>query len=149
MSCVSLRFSNVYGPRSFHKGSVIAHFMKQILNGNPLDVFGDGTQTRDYVHVRDLCDGIIAALQTGVSGVIQLGTGRPTSLNEIIKLLGDVVGIPPEIHHHPFRPGEIHTTWCNISRARQMIGYNPAIGLREGLADTWEWFLAHRVEFAQ
>lgn len=149
MSCVSLRFSNVYGPRSFHKGSVIAHFMKQILNGRPLEIFGDGTQTRDYVYVGDLCDGIVRALQSGVSGTIQLGTGRPTTLNEIIELLEEVTGRRLETCYRDFRPGEVRNTYCRIDRARELIGYNPLTGLREGLAKTWAWFLANKAGFMQ
>jgi UDP-glucose 4-epimerase len=144
MSCVSLRFSNVYGPRSFHKGSVIAHFMKQLLHDRSLEVFGDGTQTRDYVHVRDLADGIVAALEKRANGVLQLGTGSPTSLNEIIELLGEVTGIRPNVDYHEFRAGEVRHTHCKIDRARQAIGYNPTTGLRDGLRETWGWFQANR-----
>ena len=147
MSCVSLRFSNVYGPRSFHKGSVIAHFMKQLLNDKPLEVFGDGAQTRDFVHVRDLSDGIVAALQKRASGVLQLGTGRPTAINEIIALLNEVTGLKPQVLYREFRAGEVRHTYCRIDRARGAIGYDPGISLREGLRDTWEWFLANRSRF--
>jgi len=149
MDCVSLRFSNVYGPRSFHKGSVVAHFMKQMLNGMPLEVFGDGTQTRDYVHVRDLCDGIISAVRSGARGVFQLGTGKPTSVNEIIGLLEDVTGIRPDVLYRPFRAGEIRETYCQIDRARTTIGYDPIIELRDGLAETWRWFVANRSRFVE
>jgi UDP-glucose 4-epimerase len=147
MSCVSLRFSNVYGPRSFHKGSVVAHFMKQLLNGKPLEVFGDGSQTRDFVHVKDLSDGIVAALQQKASGVLQLGTGRPTPVNELIALLGEVTGLEPQVHYKEFRDGEVRHTWCQIDRARSAIGYDPRITLRDGLRDTWQWFLANRARF--
>jgi UDP-glucose 4-epimerase len=149
MSCVSLRFSNVYGPRSFHKGSVIAHFMKQLLNDRPLEVFGDGTQTRDFVHVRDLSDGIVAALQNRASGVLQLGTGRPTPVNEIITLLEEVTGLRPNVVYREFRAGEVRHTWCKIDRARGAIGYDPGISLREGLGDTWRWFLDNRSRFEE
>lgn len=147
MSCVSLRFSNVYGPRSFHKGSVIAHFMKQLLNDRPLEVFGDGSQTRDFVHVRDLSDGIVAALQKRASGVLQLGAGRPTAINEIIALLDEVTGLKPQVLYRDFRAGEVRHTYCRIDRARSAIGYDPGIALREGLRNTWEWFLANRSRF--
>ena len=65
LDAVSLRFSNVYGPLSFHKGSVVAAFMRRILDDQPLVVYGDGSQTRDYVFVEDLCDGIVVALNSG------------------------------------------------------------------------------------
>lgn len=74
---LSLRFSNVYGPRSFRKGSVVAAFFKRILEDKPVTVYGDGTQMRDYVIVADICNGIIDGLRSGAAGVIQLGSGRP------------------------------------------------------------------------
>jgi len=147
MSCVSLRFSNVYGPRSFHKGSVIAHFMKQLLIGKPLEIFGDGSQTRDFVHVRDLSDGIVAALQRKASGVFQLGTGKPTAVSEVIALLAEVTGLKPHAIYREFRAGEVRHTWCKIDHARNSIGFNPGISLPEGLKDTWQWFLANRTRF--
>ncbi len=140
----SLRFSNVYGPRSWHKGSVVAHFMKQILKGERLTIYGDGSQTRDYVHARDLADGIVAALQSETSGPIQLGTGIGTPLNDIIALLGKISGTRPEVQYEPFRAGEIVHTWCDIGVARRTLGYAPKIGLEEGLEETWRWFVDNR-----
>lgn len=147
MECVSLRFSNVYGPRSFHKGSVVAAFMKNILNGRPLDIYGDGSQTRDYVYVDDLCDGIIAALGADVSGAIQLGTGKPTSLFELVTLLREATGESVQVVHHPFRAGEVLNTWCRIDRARALIGYSPDTALIDGLRTTWCWFCEERARF--
>lgn len=147
MRCASLRFSNVYGPRSFHKGSVVAAFMKNILNGQPLEVYGDGSQTRDYVFVEDLCDGILGALTGGASGPIQLGTGRPTSITELIATLKQVAGSDAVVIHHAFRAGEVLHTYCQIDRARAMIGYDPSTTLADGLARTWTWFVDNRARF--
>lgn len=138
---VSLRFSNVYGPRSFHKGSVVAHFFKQIMAGKPLVVYGDGSQVRDYVFIENLCDGIVSALTCDFDGAIQLGSGKPTTLNELIELMRGVVA-PAEftVDYQDFRAGEIHTTYCDVSRARQVLGFDPAMDLGEGLERTWRWF---------
>lgn len=144
MQAASLRFSNVYGPRSWHKGSVVAHFIKQILKGEPLTVYGDGSQTRDYVHARDLADGIVAALAADVSGPVQLGTGIGTDLDTIIAHLREISGIDFEVHHEDFRAGEIVHTWCDISRARELLGYDPQTELAAGLEETWRWFLDNR-----
>lgn len=144
MHCASLRFSNVYGPRSWHKGSVVAHFIKQILKGEPLIVYGDGSQTRDYVHARDLADGIVAALRSDASVPIQLGTGIGTTLNDIIAKLRTISGVDFTVEHKPFRKGELVHTYCQIDRAREMIDYDPAIKLEEGLAETWQWFVSNR-----
>ncbi|MFN2260194.1 MAG: NAD-dependent epimerase/dehydratase family protein, partial [Parasphingopyxis sp.] len=148
MQAASLRFSNVYGPRSWHKGSVVAHFIKQILKGEPVTVYGDGTQTRDYVHARDLADGIAGALDAGVAGPIQLGTGKGTPLNDIIALLREISDEDFEVRYEEFRAGEIVHTWCDISRAREMIGYDPRIGLAEGLEETWRWFIDNRTRLS-
>lgn len=148
MRCASLRFSNVYGPRSFHKGSVVAAFMKNILNRRPLDIYGDGTQTRDYVYVDDLCDGVIAALGSDATGPIQLGTGKPTSINELVALLREATGDDVPVAYHAFRAGEILNTWCRIDRARELIGYAPDTALIEGLRRTWRWFREERARFA-
>ncbi len=139
---VSLRFSNVYGPRSFHKGSVVAAFMKRVLEGKALIVYGDGEQTRDYVFVDDLCAGIAAGLRTENPGVYQLGSGGPMSINGLIEAISGVVAPRKlEVRHEPSRPGEVLQTWCDISRARAMLGYAPSTSLHDGLARTWDWFL--------
>ena len=149
MHCASLRFSNVYGPRSFHKGSVVAAFMKNILNGVALEVYGDGSQTRDYVYVDDLCDGIVGALKGDASGPIQLGTGVPTSVTSLIDTLRQVTGADIEVIHHDFRAGEVLHTHCKIDRAREVIGYDPTTSLADGLTRTWAWFVANRDRFTR
>lgn len=146
----SLRFSNVYGPRSFHKGSVVAAFFKNILAGEPLNVYGDGTQIRDYVFVTDICQGIDQALQTEAAGVYQLGTGVPTSINQLIELIRGVVDstIEIRIRYHDFRAGEIHSTYCDISKAQKELHYTPGTNLKQGLELTWEWFKNCRGAFS-
>jgi len=141
-SAVSLRFSNVYGPRSYNKGSVVAHFFKKLLAGEELVVYGDGSQTRDYVFVEDLCDGILRAMLSGTSGVFQLGTGTPTSVDELIGGMRAVLGeaFRSTVRYEPFRPGELRHTWCDITKARNAFGYDPKTRLPEGLALTWRWF---------
>ena len=142
-TAVSLRFANVYGPRSFHKGSVIAAFFKRILAGEPLTVYGNGEQTRDFVFVDDLCAGIISGLTCKRSGVFQLGSGVPVSVNALIAAMSRVVAPRPVlVKHSPARAGEIVKTWCDISRARAALGFAPATPLEDGLARAWEWFLA-------
>lgn len=148
INAASLRFSNVYGPRSWHKGSVVALFIKQIMKGETLIVYGDGGQTRDYVHARDLADGIVAALGSDVSGPVQLGTGIGTPLNDIIALLLKISGKDVPVDYQPFRAGEIVHNWCDIGHARAAIGYDPKTGLAEGLEETWRWFVDNREKLA-
>jgi UDP-glucose 4-epimerase len=140
--CASLRFSNVYGPRSFHKGSVVALFFRQIMNGEELTVFGDGEQIRDYVYAIDLVRGIVAALEAEVTGVFQLGTGVPTTLNQLLTEIREVVGPRHafEVRYADARDGEIVNTYCDISKAKGAFGYETPTPLRQGLAETWNWF---------
>lgn len=145
LKSVALRFSNIYGPRSFHKGSVVAAFMRQILDDQPLVVYGDGTQTRDYLYVGDLVEGIFAAVEAGVSGVYQMGSGKPTDLNELIRRIEAAVGLSSgelPVNYENFRAGEIRHTWCKVDKARQGFGFTTETSLDEGLTSTWKWFKA-------
>lgn len=144
MSCASLRFSNLFGPRSFHKESVVAHFLKRIISGEELVIYGDGSQIRDYLFVGDLVEGIVNALESDSVGVFQLGAGRPTTLNELIEVIKKVTVDrgTPTLRYAPKRRGEIQNTWCDISKARRAFGFDPQTTLEDGIRQTWEWFLA-------
>ena len=147
---LSLRFSNVYGPKSFHKGSVVAAFFKEILKGAPLVVYGDGEQTRDFVFVGDLCKGITAGLKGDATGAIQLGSGHPLTVNALIEAMRKRgrTNSGHAVDYRPHRAGEIKNTWCEIGRARADLGFDPSTPLEDGLAQTWSWFLAQRADGA-
>lgn len=142
LHCASLRFSNIFGPRSYHKGSVVAHFFKAILNNRPITVYGDGSQIRDYLFVGDLVTGITKAMDRGVNGVFQLGSGRPVTLNALIETMRQVVGseYSLDVRYADFRPGEIRETWCDISKSRNGLDFTPDTSLFDGLSQTWAWF---------
>jgi UDP-glucose 4-epimerase len=144
LSTCALRFSNIYGPRSFHKGSVVAHFFKQILDGEKLVVYGDGSQTRDYLFVSDLVQAIWIAAQSSAQGAFQLGSGKPTTLNQLLDVMRTVTGLDLDVVYREFRAGEVRDTWCDIQKARAGFGFDPATGLEDGLALTWDWFSAQR-----
>jgi UDP-glucose 4-epimerase len=144
VSGCALRFSNIYGPRSFHKGSVVAHFFKQVLAGQPLVVYGDGSQTRDYLYAGDLVQGIRAALESDAEGAFQLGTGRPTTLNQLLDVMRSVTGLDLEVAYQDFRAGGVRDTWCQIDKARAGFGFDPSTGLDDGLRSTWDWFRAQQ-----
>ncbi len=145
LSALSLRFSNVYGPRSYHKGSVVAAFLKKVLAGQPVTIYGDGSQVRDYIDVADLCNGIVAALQCDVTGAIQLGSGLPVTVNELLDTIDRVVA-PGKVAriYEAFRDGEIRQTYCDITKARTELGFNPRTSLLDGVSRTWRWFTEHR-----
>lgn len=140
LKAVSLRFSNIYGPNSKRKSSVVAAFIKSIRDTHGVTVYGDGEQTRDYLFVEDLTDGITKAIKAKVSGVYQLGFGAPTSVNTLIETLRTAIGTDFKVTFEPARAGEILHTHCDISKARGDIGYNPTVPLSVGVRQTWAWF---------
>jgi len=141
MKTVSLRFSNIYGPYSFHKGSVVAHFMRRILAGEPLTVYGDGSQSRDFLFSVDLATTIAGVIRSDVAGVYQLGSGRPTTVSALIDAIRPIVA-PKKVtvNYEAPRAGEVHATWCNISNAARDLGFAPKTVLQDGLMQTWQWF---------
>ena len=152
LETIALRFSNVYGPRSTYKGSVVAEFIRNILSNTPLTIYGSGGQTRDFIYVEDLCDAIDRALSVddprAFGSVFQIATFRETTVNELaerLKGIAEKEGLGPvEILHEAERAGEIRRSFSDISRARDLLGYHPAYDLDKGLLDTWAWFLARR-----
>jgi UDP-glucose 4-epimerase len=144
LKTVPLRFSNIYGPFSYHKGSVIAKFFRQVQARQALTIYGDGEQTRDFLFVEDLCQAIIAAMTAALpfGQPIQLGTGQETSVNALVHLMRQVVGEEqfPAVKHAPARPGEVLRNFMKISRARKYLNFAPTTDLATGLRKTWHWF---------
>ena len=141
---VAVRFSNAYGQRSARKSNVIPLFIRRIMAGQPLTIYGDGSQTRDFVFVSDLANGLIRAAETPAVGgeIFQLGSGVETSLNELVSLLSEVSGVTPELRYEPPRAGEIQRNYSLVDKARERLGHAPEVSLADGLALTWEWFQA-------
>ncbi len=140
MSAVSLRFSNLYGPFSRNKGSVVSAFIRNIKEQGKITVFGDGEQTRDYLYIQDLVQGIANAIDSNVSGVYQLGSGIPTSINELIRILRGVIDLEFDVEYEDYRPGELKHTYCDITKAKKDFNYNPVTTLSQGLRYTLDWF---------
>ncbi|MBI2820298.1 MAG: GDP-mannose 4,6-dehydratase [Acidobacteria bacterium] len=147
LDTVALRFSNVYGPRSHHKGSVIAHYCKQVLQGKPLAIHGDGEQTRDFLYVEDLCEGIINCLDANRKGapgnVFQIATGKETKIVEVAERIMELArqsGRDTKIIYQPARRGEVVRNYARISKAKRLLGFRPRMRLREGIKVTWDWF---------
>ncbi len=154
LKTVTLRFSNCYGPGSRNKSSVIAHFMKRILAGQSLTIYGDGEQTRDYVFVDDLCQAILLALGEPCKRlpddlifgqVYQAATGTETSLNTLISLMTDLVSIDTDLkvvsQNEDARAGEIVRNFADPSKFKETFGYAPKVSLADGLKITWDYFL--------
>jgi len=139
LSTVSLRYGNVYGPRQDPLGEagVIAIFCGKLLEGGQPTVYGDGTQTRDYDYVGDVVAANLAAVETHTPGPYNVGTGVETSVLELVDALRDVSGgaqFEPEFA--PERPGEVQRIAIDPSRAREELGWEPRVHLREGLERT-------------
>jgi len=129
---ISLRLFNVYGPRSRTSGTygaVFGVFLAQKLDGKPYTVVGDGNQTRDFVYVRDVADAFaVAGFSELKSGIFNVGTGEPQSVNKLVSLLeGEKI-------HIPKRPGEPDSTWADISAIKSQLGWEPEISFEEGVA---------------
>lgn len=149
IQALSLRFSNIYGKFSKNKSSVVAAFIKGIAENGRVTIYGDGSQTRDYLYVEDLVTGIINAIESGNSGVFQLGSGIPTDLNSLVGKLKKIMPYQFEVDFEDFRAGELRHTYCDISKAQKAFNFQPAVVLDTGIRDTWEWFreegiLSHR-----
>jgi UDP-glucose 4-epimerase len=142
LEAVAVRFSNAYGPRSARKSNVIPLFIRKIMAGEPLTIYGDGTQTRDFVFVTDLANGLIRAAETPAAGgeIFQLASGVETSLNDLVAMLAEVSGKQPQLQHEPPRAGEIQRNYSLVDKARDRLGHEPEVPLAEGLARTWQWF---------
>jgi len=135
---VILRLFNVYGPRqSKAYAGVITEFVKRATIGEPPIIFGDGEQTRDFVHVRDVAKAIIKALETNnASGIYNIGSGVAITINDLAHLILKLAGKENiEPRHGPPRPGDIKHSQANINRAKMELGYNPSVSLEEGIKE--------------
>jgi UDP-glucose 4-epimerase len=140
---LSLRLANVYGPRQNPLGEagVIAIFCYRLLREAPCVVNGDGEQTRDYVYVEDVADAVARALaRPDATGVVNVGTGIATSVNEIYRRLARAARTEQPAVHGPARPGEQRQSVLDASRAKALLGWTPATALDDGLARTFAWF---------
>jgi UDP-glucose 4-epimerase len=138
---VSLRYGNVYGPRQDPHGEagVVAIFFNALLSGSAPKVFGDGSQTRDYVYVGDVARATLAAAERD-GGVYNVGTGRETSVVELLELCQQIAGTSFEPEFAPARPGELQRAVVDPSRAVDELGWRPEHSLEDGLRETWEFF---------
>lgn len=145
LKTISFRFSNVYGPRSKHKGSVVAVFFTRAIEGLPLVIYGTGEQTRDFLYVDDLCDIILKSLIESVAGeVFHIATSKEISVNTIAQYVKKIVerdtGNTVKIIYKGARKGEISRSVSDISKARSILGYEPRVHVSQGMELTWSWW---------
>jgi UDP-glucose 4-epimerase len=149
LETVSLRYFNVFGPRqdpSSPYSGVISLFVRALLEGRQPVVHGDGEQTRDFTYVANVVDGVLRACEApGVSGaVINLATGGRISLNALLDALYAITGARVAPRHAPPRPGDVRDSQADITRAREMLGYEPIVSFEDGLRLTVEWYRTAR-----
>lgn len=154
MNAVALRFGNVYGPRQDPHGEagVVAIFCGRILDGQPLTIFGDGLQTRDYVYVRDVARATFMAATQALPAPhrvdtrgFNIGTGIGTPVIDLAKTLLELSGATVPVQYAPARPGEPQHSFLDVRMAADVLGWRPTTDLRAGLADSYHWFEArHR-----
>ena len=135
LDTVALRYFNVYGPRqSSDYSAVISVFAEQARADEPLTVEGDGEQTRDFVHVSDVVRANLRAATTDhVGEAFNVGTGERVTIRELAETVREVAGADSEIVHVDGRAGDVRHSCANVDKARALLGYEPAVGLREGL----------------
>jgi len=137
------RYFTVYGPAGRPDMSIF-RFIHWIDQGKPIELFGDGTQSRDFTFVDDIARGTIAALQPVGYEIFNLGGGnQPVSLNTIIEKLASLLGKPARIDHQPFHKADIDSTWADISKANRQLDWRPTTGLDEGLEAAVRWYRDH------
>jgi len=141
---VSLRYGNVYGPRQDPHGEagVVAIFMNRLRESEAPRIFGDGTQTRDYVYVGDVVAATLAAAEHD-GGVLNVGTGTETSVLDLYERIQRAAETAREPEFAPPRAGELQRSVLDPSRAQRELGWQPKRRLDEGLAETWAWISSH------
>jgi UDP-glucose 4-epimerase len=137
---IALRYGNVYGPRQDPHGEagVVAIFLGALLRGEQARIFGDGSQTRDYVYVGDVARATISTIGHE-GGVFNVGTGRETSVTELYELCARVAGSDMPAEHAPARLGELQRSYLDTTLAAETLGFSAMVDIEDGLRSTWDW----------
>ncbi len=143
MDIVMLRFFTVYGPKQ-RPDLAINKFTRMMLNDEEIPMFGDGSTSRDYTYVDDIVDGICKAFEylynnENVYEIINLGSNNPISLKDMIGTIGRVLGVEPKIKQLPMQPGDVDRTYADISKARELLGYEPKWKFEDGIREFVKW----------
>ena len=140
---MALRYGNVYGPRQDPHGEagVVAIFLSAVAEGRRPTIFGDGSQERDYVYVSDVARATLEATKLD-GGVLNVATGSPTSVLELVEAMGRATGREIDPEHGPERRGDLQRSALDPSRAERELGWHPQVDLETGLRETWQFFTA-------
>jgi len=135
-----VRYFTVYGPAGRPDMSIF-RFIKWIMEDRPIEVFGDGTQSRDFTYVDDIAEGTALALKPVGYEIINLGGNSPHELTEIINLIEKYTGKEAKLVNKEFHKADIKATWADITKAKELLAWEPKVGIEEGIKRTVEWFL--------
>ena len=145
LETVCLRFGNVYGPGSYNKASLVAKFVKLAMNDEVCEIYGDGSQTRDFIYIDDLVSAILLAIEKPVGGeIFQIATGRERTVMEVAILIQDSLksrGLHMSIEHQPSRLGDVLRNYSDTSKALRLLGWQSKTELEVGIGRTLDWFL--------
>ena len=141
LNIVCLRFFTVYGPRQ-RPDLAIHKFTSAILAGQPIELFGTGATRRDYTHITDIVQGILAALDRPLGfEIINLGDARTVELRELVALLEKLTGRHADLRRLPEQPGDVPVTFADIEKARRLLDYRPQVAIEAGLTGFVEWLV--------
>lgn len=134
-----VRYFTVYGPAGRPDMSIF-RFIYKIMKGQPIEVFGDGSQSRDFTYVDDIADGTVRALKPLGYEIINLGGNKPYKLKEVIQIIEELLGKKAKIDYKPFHKADLKATWADITKAKRFLDWEPKVSLYEGLKRTVDWF---------
>jgi UDP-glucose 4-epimerase len=145
VNTVSLRFGNVCGPGSSHKSSLVAKFIRQGLKGQTCKIYGDGKQTRDFIFIDDLIDAVMKAAQFEHGGeIFQIATSKEHTVNEVAEILKEELrkkGTDMHLEHSSPRMGDVRRNFSDTAKAKELLGWEAEVDLREGIRKTVDWFV--------
>jgi UDP-glucose 4-epimerase len=136
IAAAAVRLTNVYGPGMDHKDSIVPRLLRAARTGASFQVYGDGRQVRDYLHLDDAVESLLVAWRTGLSGPLTAGFGTSVSVNKLVGLVREVTGAKLPVTHVDPRAGEMPSVRVDIQRAAE-LGFRPGVALPDGLARTW------------
>lgn len=140
----ALRFFTVYGPRQ-RPEMAIAKFFRQIIQGETLTVYGDGSAQRDFTYVDDIVDGLVSALDNNFKNeIINLGGAHKIEVSELIQKIGNITGIKPRVQFAESQAGDVPITWADTEKAERLLGKGPTTSLEDGLSSYLAWLQEHR-----
>ncbi|PWL71414.1 MAG: epimerase [Bacillota bacterium] len=144
MNIIMLRFFTVYGPKQ-RPDLAINKFTRLMLEGKEIPMYGDGSTSRDYTYIDDIVDGIMRACDYVMTNkhvyeIINIGSSHPVSLKEMIDTIGETLNVVPKIQELPMQPGDVDRTYADISKAKQLLGYEPHTTFKDGIKKFIKWY---------